>query len=118
MNVFSINVCDSIFCVISLPFTTPLPWPHGIVKCPLNAHCRILSDVLGHPFWQLFHKYCDFRHTLCTCCIDWKYAYSDATRMCMFFVVLTSSVVNLFDCKVQQKSQKTILITPKKAFDI
>ncbi len=27
----------------------PLPWPHGIVKCPSNAYYRIRVKVVGHP---------------------------------------------------------------------
>ncbi len=26
----------------------PLPWPHGIVKCPLDAHFTIPAEVVGH----------------------------------------------------------------------
>ncbi len=36
--------CDySIICIASLSFTTPLPWPHGIVKCPLSCALQNLA---------------------------------------------------------------------------
>ncbi len=31
-----------------LPLSCDLPWPHGIVKCPLDAQFRTLPEV-GHP---------------------------------------------------------------------
>ncbi len=47
--------------VTSLPFINSLPWPHGIVKCPLNADPGGGSS-LGHPgtFRLLFYEYCEF----------------------------------------------------------
>jgi len=42
--------CDptSISNVNLLAFTKPLQMPHGIVKCPSNAHFRISPEVVGH----------------------------------------------------------------------
>lgn len=41
-------------CVASLPFATP----HGIVKCPSDAHFRISLEVVNHPgiFHLLFYE--------------------------------------------------------------
>jgi len=41
-------------CIASLPFINPLPWPHGIVKCPSYAH------FAGSEY---FFEYCEFEHT-------------------------------------------------------
>lgn len=74
-NLFSMNVCNeynldlihspcchcfvtyAVSCAASLPITTPLPWPHGKVKCPADVHFRI-SEVVGHPgaFRVLFYE--------------------------------------------------------------
>ncbi len=37
-------------CITFLLVTTSLMWPHGIVKCPLNALSRILAEVVSHLF--------------------------------------------------------------------
>jgi len=35
--------------VASPPFTNPLPWPHGIVKCPSDTHFIITPNtVVNH----------------------------------------------------------------------
>lgn len=49
-------------CFTSLPFTTSLPWPHGIVKCPLDMHNRILTEVVSYSgtFHLLFYEYYEF----------------------------------------------------------
>ncbi len=39
--------CDLQTCVA---FTSPLSWPHGMVKCPLGAHFRFSAEVIGHLF--------------------------------------------------------------------
>ncbi len=50
----------------SVPFTTPLPWPHGIVKCPLDAHFRISPEVVRHLyiFGLLLYEYYDYGYTM------------------------------------------------------
>ncbi len=48
----------SVRCGASL-FTNPLPWPHGMVKCPLDVHFRILTENVGHLsiFCIMFNKW-------------------------------------------------------------
>ncbi len=48
----------SVRCGASL-FTNPLPWPHGMVKCPLDVHFRILTENIGHLsiFCIMFNKW-------------------------------------------------------------
>ncbi len=36
-------------CVTSLPLINLHPWPHGIVKWPLNVHFRTTADIAGDP---------------------------------------------------------------------
>jgi len=45
--------------------TPPLPWHHGIVKCPSYAHFRISPEVVGHPGTSrlLFFEFYEFGHT-------------------------------------------------------
>ncbi len=60
--------------VASLSFTNPLPW---LVKCPLDAHFRILPEIVSHPktFFPLLHECCKFGHTtLFTFCFFFYYA--------------------------------------------
>jgi len=38
----------SVSCDAPLPFLNPLLGPHGIVKCPLDAHFRISLEVVHH----------------------------------------------------------------------
>lgn len=61
---------DCVSSVTLLPFITPLPWLHR-VKCPSNAHSKILAEVVGHPgaFHLLLFKYMNldmlhFYHTV------------------------------------------------------
>ncbi len=42
----TLSLSRDLCCVASLPFTNPLPWPHGIVKCPLNAQLIIFAKVV------------------------------------------------------------------------
>jgi len=42
----------------SLPFTNPLPWPHGILKCPSFQN---LARIIRRSSWY-FYDYCEFRH--------------------------------------------------------
>lgn len=57
-------VTYGINCVASLPFTYSLPWPHGKVKCPLDAHFRISLELVGHlgTFRLLVYEHYDFGH--------------------------------------------------------
>jgi len=52
----------SISCLSSLPFTNPLPCPHGIVKSPctlqnLAGNSRSSGDFLPTLLWVLWHTY-------------------------------------------------------------
>ncbi len=55
------SLIPDISCVASMPFTTPLPWPDGIVKCPSDVHFVISVEVVGRPgtFQLLFYE-CEF----------------------------------------------------------
>lgn len=46
-------------CITSMPFTNPLQCPHGIVKCPLDAHFRTLLEVVNYlgTVRLLFYEY-------------------------------------------------------------
>lgn len=60
----------------SLPFINLLLWPNGMIKCPSNAHFRILVEVVGHPgnflptvFWKLISDTLLTSHTVfCILC--------------------------------------------------
>jgi len=76
----------SVSWVASLSFTNK--WPHGIVKCTLNAHFRISPEAVG-MFCLLFYEYCEFRHTIlftyCFFCLlyireVWDFGYSHAVQ--------------------------------------
>ncbi len=53
------SLIPDISCVASVPFTTPLPWPDRIVKCPSDVHFVISVEVVGHPgtFRLLFYEW-------------------------------------------------------------
>lgn len=69
--------------VVSLPFKTPLPWPHGI---SIDVHLRILPEVIGYlgTFCLLFYQFCEFAHSTFLHTVFQllkyieKYAYSDS----------------------------------------
>lgn len=43
-------MCYVTYCVSCVTsFTTPLPWLHGIVKCPMDTHLRISPEIVSHP---------------------------------------------------------------------
>lgn len=43
-------------------FINALPWPHAIIKCPLNVHCRIQVKVIGLAgTCLLFFKFYELR---------------------------------------------------------
>ncbi len=69
--------------IASLPFIYPLPWPHGIVKCPSTAYLRIQVEVISHPgtfLWiRTYYYFCVllcFSHTIA------KYLVLDAVKYC------------------------------------
>lgn len=41
----------TVSCVTSLPFTNPVMWLHGIVKCSLDAHFRYLRVFVAYLHW-------------------------------------------------------------------
>ncbi len=69
-----------------LSFINPLQWPHGIVKCPSEAHFRIFREVVGHLdnfsiYFSLcirqIRTYCSVHVQLLAYCIAGKLPYSD-----------------------------------------
>lgn len=62
-----------ICCITSMPLTTPLQWPQGIVKCPVSI---VPQDIAGSnrssTFHLQFYEYIDFGHILLE-----KYGFSD-----------------------------------------
>ncbi len=38
---------------------TPLPWPHGTVRCPSDVHFRVLLEIVGHR--DTFHLHFQIR---------------------------------------------------------
>ncbi len=75
----------SVTCLDSVPFTNPLPWPYGTIKCPLEV-----ISTAGHPssFCLLFYNilwiwpyYCSHAVLL----LEGKHVISDAVKM---FIIL------------------------------
>ncbi len=48
-HVVTVRSPTSPSCVTSLPLINLHPWPHGIVKWPLNVHFRTTADIAGDP---------------------------------------------------------------------
>jgi len=69
--------------------TNPLPWPHGIVKCPFDAHIRISMEVV---FYILF-----FFHTvqLVTCFVHKLISFFSKNGYNEWFSDLPNNSLNL-----------------------
>lgn len=65
-----VTYCTNISCISSLPFTTPVLWHHGIVKCPPTAHFRISQDIVVHPFACCFMNTVNVDTTIFTHCFS------------------------------------------------
>lgn len=65
-------------CVALLPFTSLLPWPHGVLKCPLDVNFIKSVEVVDYPGTTNSHILI-FHILLFTCYLVGEYAYL-ATR--------------------------------------
>lgn len=84
----------SVFCIASPPFTTRLPWPDEMVKCPSDVHFKILAEVIGHlGTFQHFYGWMD-RWIDCFW-ILWILTLFSSTVLFMIFFFLFLNIIQI-----------------------